>query len=129
MIMNTAENILNKNIKNINTNKTKILPIYSNVVLKFYNDNPYRKIEATEAGVILGIGSTQKYKSNETGEMEDTGEYIACAKVIAVGPNCKHVKEGMDVFAVKGIATPLPYKDMDYYIINESNIICIIENE
>lgn len=125
---NIAQTILNKNIKNLNTNNTKILPIYSNVVLEFYDDNPYRMLETTESGVLLGIDSTKKYKSNETGEMEEAVDFIACAKVIAVGPDCKYIKEGEDVFAVKGIANKLPYRNQPYYVINESNIICRIEN-
>lgn len=126
---NVAESILKKNTQNINTNNTKIVPCNINVVLEFYDENPYRQIETTSAGVILGINSTKKYKSNETGEMEDSEEYIACAKVIATGPDCRYVKEGDDVFAVKHIATPLPYRNRGYYVITEQNIICKIENE
>lgn len=128
-MVNVAENILNKNKNNINTNKTSIIPCNTNVVLEFYEENPYRTIETTENGLILGIESTKKYKSNETGEMEDSEEYIACAKVIAVGPSCKNVQVGEDVFAVKYIANPLPYRKRDYYVINEENIICRIINE
>ena len=127
---NIAETILNNNTRNVNTKDVKILPCNTNVVLDFYEDNPYRLVEKTEAGVILGIGSTKKYKSNETGEIEDSEEYIACAKVIAVGPSCRNVKVGEDVFAVKHIATPLPYRNYNYRVINEENIICrILENE
>ena len=124
-----AENILNKNTKNINTNNTKIIPCNTNVVLEFYEDNPYRTVETTENGLILGIESTKRYKSNETGEMEDSEEYIACAKVIAVGPGCRNVEVGDDVFAVKHIANPLPYRKRNYSIINEANIICRIVGE
>ena len=85
--MNVADNILKTNTKNIKDIKTKIVPCNTNVVLDFYEENPYRAIETTENGLIMGIESTKRYKSNETGEMEDSEEYIACAKVIAVGPD------------------------------------------
>ncbi len=124
-----AENILNRSSKNINTNNTKILPCNTNVVLDFYDENPYRAIETTENGLILGIESTKKYKSNETGEIEDSEEYIACAKVIAIGPSCRNVQVGEDVFAVKHIANPLPYRKKNYRVINEENIICRIVND
>lgn len=127
--MNIADNILKTNTKNIKDIKTKIVPCNTNVVLDFYEENPYRAIETTENGLIMGIESTKRYKSNETGEMEDSEEYIACAKVIAVGPDCKNVQVGEDVYAVKHIATPLPYKKLGYRVINEQNIICRILND
>lgn len=127
--MNVADNILKTNTKNIKDIKTKIVPCNTNVVLDFYEENPYRAIETTENGLIMGIESTKRYKSNETGEMEDSEEYIACAKVIAVGPDCKNVQVGEDVYAVKHIATPLPYKKLGYRVINEQNIICRILND
>lgn len=128
-MMNVADNILKTNTKNIKDIKTKIVPCNTNVVLDFYEENPYRAIETTENGLIMGIESTKRYKSNETGEMEDSEEYIACAKVIAVGPDCKNVQVGEDVYAVKHIATPLPYKKLGYRVINEQNIICRILND
>jgi len=127
--MNTANNIFNRSIKNVNNSKTKIVPCEANVVLEFYEDNPYRGMETTDNGLVLGLDSTQRYHSNETGEMEDSEEYIACAKVIAAGPQCRNVKVGEDVYAVKHIATPLPYRKRGYRVINESNIICRIVND
>ena len=127
---NIAESILKKNTQNINNNNVDIVPCNTNVVLEFYEENPYRLVEISDNGLILGIESTKRYKSNETGEMEDSEEYIACAKVIAVGPACRNVKVGEDVFAVKHIANPLPFRKKGYRVINEENIICrLIEND
>lgn len=127
---NVAENILRRTTQNINSKDVNIIPCNTNVVLEFYEENPYRTIETTDTGLILGIESTKRYKSNDTGEIEDSEEYIACAKVIAVGPDCKNVKVGEDVFAVKHIANPLPFRKKGYRVINEQNIICrIIEND
>lgn len=124
---NVVENVIKKSNKDINTKDVSIIPCNTNVVLDFYDKNPYREIlRDTSSGLILGIESTQLYKSNETGEMERNEEYIACARVIAVGPACKNVKVGEDVFAVKHIANPLPFRKMGYYVINEENIICRI---
>lgn len=124
---NVAENILRNSTKNINTKDVEILPCNSTVVLDFYEDNPYRSVETTENGLILGIGGNNRYKSSSTGEMEDSEEYIACAKVIAVGPGCRNVNVGEDVFAVKHISQPLPYRNKGYRVINEQNIICRIK--
>jgi len=121
---NVAETILKKNTQNINNKDVDIIPCNTNVVLEFYEENPYRLVEVSDNGLILGIESTHRYKSSETGEMEDSEEYIACAKVIAVGPACRNVQVGEDVFAVKHIANPLPFRKKGYRVINEENIIC-----
>lgn len=121
---NVAENILNKNLKNINTKDTELEPLFTNVILDFYEENPYRAVETTETGIILGIEGNKTYKSNETGEMEDSEEYIAYAKVIAVGKDCKYVNVGDDVLTVKHYATPIPYRNKNYRAINEQHIIC-----
>ena len=125
-----AERILRKNTQNINNKDVTLTPCNTNVIIDFYEENPYRLMQTTENGLILGLESTHRYKSNETGEMEEADDYIACGKVIAVGPACKNVHVGEDVFAVKGISQPLPYRKMGYRVMNEENIICrILEND
>ena len=123
---NVAENILNKNKKDINTKDVYLVPCNTSVIVKFYEDNPYKQIDREANGLILGIESTKRYKSNETGEMEDAEEYIACAKVIAAGPGCKNVHPGEAIFCVKHLATPIPFRNKEYRAINEQNIICRI---
>ena len=130
MVNGNMENvILNKNLKDININEVEIVPCNRTVVLSFYEKNPYRHIEVVENGLILGIESTKRYKSNETGEMEDAEEYIACAKVIAVGPDCRNVNVGDDVFCVKHVGNPIPFRNKGYRAIDEQNIICRIINK
>ena len=119
-----AENILKHNTENINTDEVVLTPCNMGVLIKFYDDNPYRVLETTKSGLYVGMQSTQKYKSNETGEMEENDEFVACAKVIAVGPKCENVKVGEDVFVIKHIATPVPFRKQSRYIISEANITC-----
>ena len=127
---NIAKNIIKKNTENINENEVNIIPCNTGVLIKFYEDNPYRKIEKTQSGLIIGIESTKKYKSTDTGEIENNEEYIACAKVIAVGPSCKFVQPGEDVFYVKHIAIPVPFRKKGYWTLSEQNIICrIVKNK
>lgn len=124
--MNISDNIIKKNTNNINTNDVDIIPCNLSVLVKFYDDNPYRTVETTSSGLIIGIESTKKHKSNETGEMENNEEVIACAKVIAVGPKCENVQVGEDVFVVKYICNPVPFRKKGYYMVSESNILCRI---
>ena len=125
---NVANAILKKNTENINNSEVDLIPCNTGVILEPYDDNPYRKVERTESGLIIGVESTQKYKSNDTGEMESNEEYIACAKVLAVGPKCENVKVGEDIFLIKHIANPIPFRKEGYYIISEQNTLCRIVN-
>lgn len=123
---NVAKSIVNKNTKNINTEDVILIPVNTGVLIKPYEENPYRKIETTESGLIVGIESTKRYKSNETGEYEDNEQLITCGKVIAIGNQCKNVNVGDDVYFPKHIANPIPFRKMGYYMISEQNIFCII---
>ena len=76
---NVAENILKRSMENIKTEDVDLIPCNRNVLVEFYTENPYRKIETTETGLILGIETTKRYKSNESGEMEDSEEYVDIA--------------------------------------------------
>lgn len=108
----------------IKTEDVNIIPCNTGVLIKFYDKNPYRAIEKTQSGLIVGIESTKMYKSNETGEMEFNDEVVSCAKVLAVGPKCQNVEEGDDVFVIRHIATPCPYRKLGLFIISEQNIMC-----
>lgn len=119
------KNLNEKLIKDldINTEDVDIIPCNTGVLIKFYDKNPYRAVEKTQSGLIVGMESTKMYKSNETGEMEFNDEVVSCAKVIAVGSKCQNVETGDDVYVIRHIANPLPFRKMQYYVINEQNIM------
>lgn len=121
-----SDTILAKQVEGINTDEVTIIPCNTGVTIKFYDENPYRAIEQTESGLIYGIQSSQKYSSDDSGEIEENEEYVACAKVIAVGPKCDNVKVGDDVYVIKHIAQPVPFRKKGYYNISEQNIMCRI---
>lgn len=123
-----ATNVLRKNLEGVNEKEVTLIPGYDGVLVTLYEDNPYRYVEKTESGLILGIESSKKYVSHETGEVEENEEYIVCAHVIGVGPEVKHVKVGEDVYFAKHIALPIPFRKKGYYIINERNITCRISS-
>lgn len=105
------------------TEDVDVIPCNTGVLIKFYDKNPYRAVEKTQSGLIVGMESTKMYKSNETGEMEFNDEVVSCAKVIAVGSKCQNVEVGDDVYVIRHIANPLPFRKMQYYVINEQNIM------
>lgn len=127
--MNIGENIFNNNLKNIKNDNVEIVPCNTNVIVKFYEENPYRYIETTENGLILGIES-KVHKSNDSGETEENQPGIVCAQVIAVGPECKNVKVGEDVFISTFTSAPVPFRNKGYRAITEQNIICrLVKND
>ncbi len=107
----------------------KLIPVNTNVVVEFYDNNPYRKMEKTQSGLIISYEGVKNYKSQDSGEIEESEEIIACAKVIAVGPKCENVQEGDNIFVYKTFARPIPYMMRGYYCIAEQNIYCIIRKE
>lgn len=121
-----SDTIIEKQIEGINTNEVELIPCNVGVIVKPYDENPYRKIEKTESGLIIGVQSSQRYQSNESGEIEENDEYVTCAKVIAVGPFCKNVKVGEDVYVIKHILKPIPFRKQGFYEIDEQNILCRI---
>jgi hypothetical protein len=60
--------------------------------------------------------------------MEESHQEIICAEVIAIGPECKNVKVGEDVYC-RNIPAPIPFDNRGYYAITEQNIICRIVNK
>jgi hypothetical protein len=113
----------------IKTEDVDIIPCNTGVLIKFYDKNPYRAVEKTQSGLIVGMESTKMHKSNETGEMEFNDEVVSCAKVIAVGPKCQNLVGGEDVYVIRHIATPIPYKKMGLFVISEQNVICYIKKK
>lgn len=127
--MNIGENILNNSLKNINNDDVEIVPCNTNVIVKFYEENPYRYVETTENGLILGIEAIN-HKSNDSGEIEENQPGIVCAKVIAIGPDCKNVQIGEDVYISTFTSVPVPFRNKGYRAITEQNIICrLVKNE
>lgn len=121
-----SDTIIEKQLDGIKEGEFDIIPCNVGVIVKPYDENPYRKIEKTESGLIIGVQSSQKVKSSDSGEIEENDEYVTCAKVIAVGPFCKNVKVGEDVFLIKHILKPVPFRKQNLWEVDEQNILCRI---
>jgi len=124
-----VKNVLRKNTDGINDSEVELIPGMDGVLVTIYDINPYRYIEKTESGLILGIESDKRYESHETGEIEECQDGIVCGHVIATGPKVDFVEPGEDVYFMKSIANPIPFRKKGYYIINERNIICRIKEK
>lgn len=126
LLKDSAENIIENNVENINTDEVDLIPCNATVIIKPYEVNPYRKIDTTASGLIIGIESDKTYKSNETGEIEMSHDVIRTGKVIAKGCACQNVEVGDDVFFTTYSMTPIPFRKMGYVAVSETLLICRI---
>lgn len=126
LVKDTADVIVEKNIEGICTDEVEVIPINANVLIQPYETNPYRNIETTASGLIVGIESSKTYKSNESGEIELNQQVIKCGKVLAVGPACKNVGVGDDVYYTTYSETKLPFRKKGWVIAGEQLLICRI---
>lgn len=121
-----AERVIENNTEDIYIGEAEIIPTNANVLAQPYVRNPYRYIETTESGLIVGVESSKTYKSNETGEIEKNNDVVKCAKVIAVGPDCKNVNVGDDIFFTAFEELVLPFRKKGYVVVSELRLICRI---
>lgn len=124
-----VENVIENNMGLKSTDGKTLKPTGFGVILKFYDENPYRKLETTETGLILGIDGNKTQFSTDTGEMEESEVLVACAQVVATGDDCKYLNVGDDVYAYRPLAKPIPFGRRGYYILSEQNIFCKVEDE
>ena len=126
LMENTANTVIENNMEDVCMDEVDIIPTNANVLIKPYIRNPYRYIETTASGLIVGIESSKTYKSNETGEIEQNNEVVKCGQVIATGPDCKNVNVGDDVFYTTYSQAIVPFRKKGYVIVGEGLLMCRI---
>lgn len=126
LMQNTAETIVENNLEGIFDGEAEIIPINANVLIQPYETNPYRNIETTASGIVVGVESSKTYKSNETGEIEQNNQIIKVGKVLKAGPACKNVEIGDDVFYTTFSEAKIPFRKKGFVVIGENLIICRI---
>lgn len=103
--------------------KLEMLPIGSKVVILPYPSNPYKKT-ISKGGILIDYDGS--FKNPDTGEQDKLKQGIQCAKVIEVGPECKIVRPGDDVFYESRACAVIPFFSLGYEILVEGNIFCIL---
>ena len=108
-------------------NDKVLVPTGNRVIVLPYEKNPYRvPMHMTDSGLIYGDTGEMRYKSDNTGEVEEAQKGIWCCKVVAIGNDCKSVSIEDDVYINFTFAAPLPFGDKGYYAISENNVICSV---
>ena len=123
LLEETANNIVENNIEGIYEGNCEIVPCNMNVIIKPYEVNPYRKVDKTASGLIVGIESDKTYKSNETGEITENEQIIRVGRVVYAGPKCENVQIGDDVFYTTYSMTPIPFRKEGLVVVSEGLLI------
>lgn len=118
-----TENLLKSNEGTKNCDNYELQATGFTVIFKPYDKNPYRRLKTTASGIIYGFDAHGQYKSNETGEYEDSEVGMGWGCAVSVGPECKYIKVGDDI-CYRNYVVPVPFDNNGYCAISEQNIVC-----
>lgn len=107
--------------------RLQVVPLYTNVMILPYPQNPY--VNAISKGGVLLADSGGSFDNPDTGQKDTLKQAFTCGKVIEIGPDCKYVKRGDDVFYGANGARPVPFMNQGFYLISEQNIMVTINED
>ena len=102
--------------------KTEIMPIYNNIMIRPYKENPYAD-QVTASGLKLGSG---EFTNPDSGEDDTLDTFVGCAKIIETGPEVKYLKVGDDVYYDTRTVYPVPFMSLGYRLTTEPQILCVL---
>lgn len=106
----------------------EIKPSGNNVLVKPYIKNPYEKTEVRESGIVLDNDSAS-FQNPDSGEEEKQSAGIIVGRVIEVGPDCKWIEEGDDVYYYFGSIVPIPFFRQGFQCVAEPRVLMILNTE
>ncbi len=110
-----------------NAANLEIMPVYNNVLIKPFAENPFQKIQVSDSGLIVDLGGqAPTYKSNETGQYEEEEQFIHVGTVLEAGAKCEYLKEGDTVMWTKTSEIPVPFFKQGLVLVNENRILVVI---
>lgn len=111
-----------------NVDKIEIMPIYNNMLIKEFAENPFQRIvKDSSSGLILDLGGQRpQYKNTDNGQIEEEEQFIHVGVIQEVGPDCKYCKPSDTVFYTKPSAVPVPFYKQGLVLVNENRIMAIV---
>ena len=100
--------------------KLEMIPMFNKIVILPYPRNPYRKI--VEGSILVDYSGD--FLNPDSGEQDKLKELVGCAKVIEVGPECKYLNVGDDVYYDTRTVYPVPFMSLGYVLCSETQILC-----
>ncbi len=105
--------------------KKEIMPLYNNVILRPYSENPYVSMQSKD-GLLL---TDDQFDSQDSGETEKRDLLIGCAQVIEIGPECKYLQVGDDVFYNTVTVRPVPFQRQGFLLCAEQGILAVMNDD
>ena len=112
-------------MENVHVAYDQIMPLYTTLIADFYDENPY-EVKESETGLKLTTGL---HESPDSGELEKKDTWYRVASVLEVGPDCKYVKPGDDVYLDVRSCRPFPFKGNIYWQAAEQNVLAVMAND
>lgn len=107
--------------------RLQVVPLFTNVMILPYGENPY--VNAISKGGVLLANTGGSFDNPDTGQKDTLKQAFTCGKVIEVGPDCKYVKRGDDIFYATNGARPVPFMNQGFWMIGEQNIMVAINED
>lgn len=104
----------------------EMLPVGNKVLISPYPENPYKKV--IEGNIIVDFDESI-FKNPDTGEWDKNDRLVGCAKVIEVGPDCKWLKAGDDVYYDTRTVYPVPFMSLGYKLTHEPGVLTFINTK
>lgn len=124
MLENYAKDI-SKDIQGV-----EIMPMFGYVLIKPFDSNPFQKLEISKTGLITDLGGfAPTYKSNETGNVEESEQFIRVGTVIEVGHKCEFLKAGDVVFYTIASENIVPFYKFGFVVVNENRIMAVVNEK
>lgn len=116
---------------NNNMNSIEIMPIYSRILIKPFNENPFQRIvKDDKTGLILDLGGQKpKFKNQDNGNIEEEEQFIHVGTVLEVGKDCKYLKSGDVVMWTKPSEVPVPFYKQGLVSVEENRILAVINEK
>ena len=102
----------------------ELLPLGNKIILLPYPENPYKKI--IDGSIIVEYNGA--FMNPDSGEKDQLKTLIGCAKVIEVGPECKFLVPGDDIYYDTRTTYPVPFMSMGYQLTSEPQILCVLNS-
>lgn len=103
----------------------EILPMGNKVMISKYPKNPYRKIMEGS----IHVDWTGDFNNPDTGEKDTQKVFVGCAEVIEVGPDCKYLKPGDDIYYDTRTCYPVPFMSLGYELTTEPQVLCVLNEK
>jgi hypothetical protein len=102
--------------------RLEMIPLGKKIIIQPYPVNPYRKI--LEGNIYVDYQG--EFKNPDSGEWDKQKSFVACAKVIEVGPECEYLLPDDDIYYDTRTTYPMPFMSLGHLLTTEPQVLSVI---